>query len=849
MRRITVDFSNIIERVILDKRITRGILFSFGIITIVFGLCWWLIDNDQLSSWDPPGSDVELQDQINRVFPQRNHVVAFLLESNSGNVFEPKLLKNLYSNELELRREFKEYLVDQYDFVNDRQIFGIFTIADAVQKTLRNSPERLDIYTASDDDIRIALLDVLSNDIGGELSNSMSTDLRIENNLQGNESWVTSAMTIFVSLDNEMLGGGRSAFSLSSDPKILDKETINREVQRILRGQQKEYSLWGLAIDTNLEALDEGQKSIPYVLFAVFLVTLVAAISLRSVLSFGVIGIGLITLLVWLEGISNILFLKQSVTTDLIVPIAMVSLGVDFFIHSVSRYQEGKKSYLASRSALSFAIIGISGALTLAMLSDGIAFLANLTSNIDAVVGFGFSAGVAVVSSYLVMGWIMPVLLVELEEGFQKKFQMKPLFPVKFIMQAVSVLFSSLEKLVLSISLNLIKRPRIWVLLFASSTSACVLISLNIQPEFDIKDFFASDSDLVIGLDKLDEHMDQDLLGEPIFILAEVDTTSDDWIEELMELKKNLRESRYLTKTNDGELFLYLPSLDYVIEKYQENRYAMSLYDEYSGGVKSSQTLLEYLYFNGVMVREGVHYFEPDQIQEILQPKSDKPEEFEILLSVGALGTREQSQVPLIKKELQNIVDSSNANSGLNIIGVTGSPFIRSATLTHTTGLMKISVPVAIIACLIVLLIWMRSALFAVATVIPVAFAVFWILAFMVIAGLNVNFVTATIASVTIGVGIDFSIHITQRFRQELQKGNDPILAMTTTIEGTGKALLGSALSSMIGFSVMLLAPMPIIATYGLLTTIMILIATLGALFMLPSVLMLCESARKIIPR
>ena len=45
----------------------------------------------------------------------------------------------------------------------------------------------------------------------------------------------------------------------------------------------------------------------------------------------------------------------------------------------------------------------------------------------------------------------------------------------------------------------------------------------------------------------------------------------------------------------------------------------MSLYDEYSGGVKSSQTLLEYLYFNGVMVREGVHYFEPDQIQEILQ--------------------------------------------------------------------------------------------------------------------------------------------------------------------------------------------------------------------------------------
>ena len=119
----------------------------------------------------------------------------------------------------------------------------------------------------------------------------------------------------------------------------------------------------------------------------------------------------------------------------------------------------------------------------------------------------------------------------------------------------------------------------------------------------------------------------------------------------------------------------------------------------------------------------------------------------------------------------------------------------------------------------------------------------------MVMAGLNVNFVTATIASVTIGVGIDFSIHITQRFRQELRLTEDQSSAMVNTIQGTGKALLGSALSSMIGFSVLLLAPMPIIASYGLLTSIMILIATLGALFMLPSILIVINGMKHRSPR
>ena len=61
------------------------------------------------------------------------------------------------------------------------------------------------------------------------------------------------------------------------------------------------------------------------------------------------VGVGLISLMIWLKGMSFVFGFKGGLITDLIVPIAMVSLGVDFSIHALKRMQEersrGHKNY------------------------------------------------------------------------------------------------------------------------------------------------------------------------------------------------------------------------------------------------------------------------------------------------------------------------------------------------------------------------------------------------------------------------------------------------------------------------------------------------------------------------
>ena len=98
--------------------------------------------------------------------------------------------------------------------------------------------------------------------------------------------------------------------------------------------------------------------------------------------------------------------------------------------------------------------------------------------------------------------------------------------------------------------------------------------------------------------------------------------------------------------------------------------------------------------------------------------------------------------------------------------------------------------------------------------------------------------VAAGQAIVSIGVGIDYSIHMTQRFREEMASASTKIEALKRASKGTGLALLASALSSMVGFTIMGLAPFPLISTYGYLTAIMIALALLSSLVVLPSLLL-----------
>ncbi|MEM1335085.1 MAG: MMPL family transporter, partial [Actinomycetota bacterium] len=175
-------------------------------------------------------------------------------------------------------------------------------------------------------------------------------------------------------------------------------------------------------------------------------------------------------------------------------------------------------------------------------------------------------------------------------------------------------------------------------------------------------------------------------------------------------------------------------------------------------------------------------------------------------------------------------------------VQVTGSPFVREASLDATNRALLVSLPIAVLLCLSVAAGFLRSIRYGLASVVPILMVVAWLYAFMELAGFSINLVTATIAAVSIGIGIDFAIHFIARYREELVRHGRRDVAIRVTGEGTGLALVASAASSAVGFAILALAPMPLFASYGLLTALMIVMALVATLAVLPSLLVLITS-------
>ena len=187
-------------------------------------------------------------------------------------------------------------------------------------------------------------------------------------------------------------------------------------------------------------------------------------------------------------------------------------------------------------------------------------------------------------------------------------------------------------------------------------------------------------------------------------------------------------------------------------------------------------------------------------------------------------------------------MESLQGHNSISKVGLTGSPFTRKAQLSASTRTLYTSLPIALVAAAILLTLTMRSIKYAVITVIPIILVVAWLYGIMYISGFALNFVTAMIGAISVGIGIDYSIHMTERFREELRRTRDTLDAIKVTARGTGVALVASAASSVVGFAILGFAPMPMFAAYGQLTAVMIFLALIASLIVLPCLFMVVST-------
>ena len=110
--------------------------------------------------------------------------------------------------------------------------------------------------------------------------------------------------------------------------------------------------------------------------------------------------------------------------------------------------------------------------------------------------------------------------------------------------------------------------------------------------------------------------------------------------------------------------------------------------------------------------------------------------------------------------------------------------------------------------------------------------------------GLPVNIATAMIASVSLGLTVDSSIHYISGFRRARAAGDDVATALERTHAGVGRAVVLANLALVVGFSVLTLSHFIPLVYFGILVSVAMLGGLAGNLVLLPVLLAWVEGRR-----
>ena len=144
----------------------------------------------------------------------------------------------------------------------------------------------------------------------------------------------------------------------------------------------------------------------------------------------------------------------------------------------------------------------------------------------------------------------------------------------------------------------------------------------------------------------------------------------------------------------------------------------------------------------------------------------------------------------------------------------------------------------AFIIMFYLLLQWGERALsLAAITTFPILIVVVWLYGTIAALGYGLNMVTVAIAAISLGVGIDYVIHVVERFREERSRGLDVLPALSVVGAASGVALVGSALSDITGFIVISRSSMGFFSSFGLFSALMIGLSLIASLILTPAAL------------
>jgi predicted RND superfamily exporter protein len=201
------------------------------------------------------------------------------------------------------------------------------------------------------------------------------------------------------------------------------------------------------------------------------------------------------------------------------------------------------------------------------------------------------------------------------------------------------------------------------------------------------------------------------------------------------------------------------------------------------------------------------------------------------------LRTTSNNDTRKIVNAIQNYVGATFPKTVRVTLG--GGAITEDAVTRLIVGAQIISLAVSVLIVILIVAFSHRAASAGIIAAVPLIIAIMTNFAAMGFLGLTLNIATAIIASLSVGIGIDYTIHFIDFYKREYtadhSQGDD---FLRRTFSGCGKAIMINAVSVGAGFAVIAFSRFKVMAEFGALVALSMAVTALVSLTVIPALLM-----------
>ena len=554
--------------------------------------------------------------------------------------------------------------------------------------------------------------------------------------------------------------------------------------------------------------------------------------------------------ILWMQGIGVVLgpgyldIIGAPNQLSQISTIIILGLGVDYAIHFTGRYREelGLKNSVNTSASKTLSSVGI--ALTLATLGTMVGFLTNIVSPLTQLQDFGITTALGIFYAFILVMTLVPAIRTLLD----KRSERKNTIDTDAFASSGEKLFNKLSEATSIIP----KRLKVIAVVLILGIGGYGYFSFtNISTVFNFTDFLPSDSPTVKTFNTLQDEFGGGF-GETTSVLIESDNVATPEIHNaLIDSLSNLSDvENVLVFAGNAAAESVVGSLGAMLVPPSANPQApppmpdmvlIGQLSTYGVQIMSAQGLDALkVSANGDVESLYAYLLETDEdtfSTSLYVNDNDLISAMQVRITTSA-GTSGAAQIR------DDLYTAFKPLSDLGIfVGVTSDNIVTESVNELINSSQFQSLVFAILASMIFLVLYylidMRRPFLGVITVLPVAAIVLGTYMGMYLLDIPLNPVTSTLSGLAIGIGVPFVIHVTNRFRETITSGIEPVEAIRTTLKTTGGSLFGSAFTTMAGFGILTTSSLVPFQQMGTVILVSIGFALIASLMILPTFLVI----------